>query len=135
MSSKKNNILGLIFTVIIYSGIFFTNWVYGLIGVFGLCLHELAHYIYAKKSGLYKGVIINPLFFSIKMSGPGSKESYLYGFLSSLLVLPLTFILPWELSTFPLWKIYLSIAILASVGDFSIFIFYNKVRIKESSKE
>lgn len=88
--------------------------------------HELGHYYFARKEGNYKGWGLIPLP-HIKLKNPGSRFSYLAGFLFSMIALPF-WIVVFGLQTF--W-IYILFQMGAAILDFVVIIFYGKLKKKE----
>ena len=92
-----------------------------IVFIITIILHELGHYMVAKKQGIYKGWGILPTP-HIKLTKPyKTRISYLFGFFMSLLVIPV-----WLLIDIELWITILFLLIL-SIGDFLTIIFWKKV--------
>ena len=87
-------------------------------------VHELGHYIWAKKEGIYKGwgILPNP---HIKLTHPFARRvGYLSGFASSWLLVPM-WLYVYPLNLF--WMFIILTCAAASI-DFIIFVGYGRLK-------
>lgn len=112
-------------------------WLMILVGiVLNILVHEIGHYIMAKKRGIYKGfgILPNP---HIKLTELAPRFDYFAGLLFSWILVPL-WILIFDFST--VW-LYFAFTFAGSLGDLFVVVFYKKMKarkermLKEGPKE
>lgn len=97
-----------------------------IVFAFSIFFHELGHYSIARREGNYKGWGLIP-YPHIKLKSPGSRFSYLAGFLFSMIALPFWCVV-FGLETF--W-VYIIMQMGAAGADFVVIIFYGRLKKKK----
>lgn len=98
-----------------------------LIGM--LFIHELAHYIDAKKQGIYKGIFFNGLIAGVNLTEAFRwRWNHLGGIIYSMLLYPVAILLSYiGLADSRWWYVYPIAAILFGAGDLLVMAFgYSK---------
>ena len=93
-----------------------------------LLVHELAHYIDAKRQGIYKGVFFNGIIAGVNLTEPFKRRwNYLGGIIYSMLLYPVAILLSSMGLAHSMWLwTYPIIAVILGAGDLFVIFGYNK---------
>jgi hypothetical protein len=126
---KAFNVIDKLFAIAMFSMMALISWELTLILLGMIVVHEIGHYCFAKREGLYKGYTWG-MFPSIQLKHHGSRLLYASGFLFSLTFIP--FLLMFNSNPvsakLPFILFYLAAALGVSLGDFLVIAFYGKLK-------